>query len=194
MVFYSLFVIAILNLRAGMIVFSIWFIAIVFCIFQVGPIEPRPQTFLQILSSRLDLYFFLGVLVAFALRRGFIRPIAVASAAAAIPLYWVGGAIADTFFQMMVCTALVCLCIQLSSVAASPKVFLWMAAISYPLYLINETAGGFRRPAILLAIKNAERSGVIVRGRKRDRIRIRQGPDDAAPSGNIQAARLASQR
>jgi peptidoglycan/LPS O-acetylase OafA/YrhL len=163
LLFYSFFVIAILNLRTGITLFALWFAAIVFCSFQAGPLEARPQRFIEILTSRLDLYFFLGMLVAFALRRGFVHIIAIVTAVAGISLYlsspWIDRVMIDTIFQMMVCTAVVCICIQLSGSVSSPKIFLWIGAVSYPLYLINETAfyivGGLLKRAAPIELQNS---------------------------------------
>lgn len=140
MLFYFVFLVAVINIRAGLVLAFAWAATVLGTVLWFGIIDDTARTTWNILSSYLNLYFLAGVAIAMTFRRGHIKSalaFSIISAAAIGSICLLSGApITIDLMQLMVCPILICLCIFLCvREIQAPRFALFLGAISYPLYL-----------------------------------------------------------
>lgn len=161
LLFYTLFGIAILNFRLGGFLLALWLVLLLATLATMTPCEmltiadracpidasvvPTISTVWSISTKILNIYFFVGIGLAVALRFGWIKVVATVAIVLTLLFYFIaavwGAIYSIALAQAFCCTALVSSAIALSiSQIRAPPFAVWFGAISYPLYLFHMTA------------------------------------------------------
>jgi exopolysaccharide production protein ExoZ len=140
LLFYSLFLVAVANLRVGLALFATWIALIIASLLSLGITDEVRRTLWNVFSSYLNLYFFAGIVIAEMLRRGRSGDALIASATILVAVVvfsvFVDHPIVTIARQLSICSALVCAGVFLSTQKIpAPRLSAIAGAISYPLYL-----------------------------------------------------------
>lgn len=138
LLFYGIFLLAILNRSAGLSCFAIWLCIILWHTYTSGVDDGKYHPAIETLASYRNLFFFVGLAISYLYLQGKISIAIVASATAACMAFALGAYIP---ILLAVCATLVSTCAALSTkgIALAP-IFMWFGAISYPLYLFHRTS------------------------------------------------------
>lgn len=158
--FYALFSVAILNARAGAVLFLAWLALLLWVVANQTPCQmltiasdrcmkinaANPDTstpMWTLLTLNVNLYFFAGMALAQSLRSGLIGRVTIGAASATAIIFAVEKATASIYAlaasQILIIISIVSITIWLSARLRAPRLALWFGAISYPLYLFHMT-------------------------------------------------------
>jgi exopolysaccharide production protein ExoZ len=138
LLFYAIFMVAILNVRVGLLLGLAWLAVIFYALIFEGIKDDVTRPAWDTLTSHLNLYFFFGIASALALRWKMLPHMLLATVLLLIPSFAIQYMPA---VQLFLSVAIVCIAVMLSENGVkAPALSLWLGAISYPLYIFHLTA------------------------------------------------------
>jgi peptidoglycan/LPS O-acetylase OafA/YrhL len=146
LLFYLIFLVAILNSRIGLCLFGLWLAIIVASVVQSGwSTDSERNAPWDILSHPLNLYFFMGMGIAAALRHNRLRIVALTSVTASVACFLAGLIFTSPVVSEMTpiligVSAVVCAVLFSDLGIPSLPGAIWFGSISYSLYLVHMTS------------------------------------------------------